>query len=236
MPKLLKKIIPKKFSSRIFWSVFIVFSIIISLSFTRNLLYSLNQSINLYLYQSSVDFKDNMQQIENLINKAIFLSRSLSKDFNNIHYIQTEQRRTYLSQIMENTLKENSRILACWTITKPYSIDSLDDNFKDKFTNYNGEFIQVFYRGKYRTYQDSFSLSYYDILDKYITQFLGQKTDIIIDAPLKINYPLAREKYKISVITPIYKKNQIIGILGIDVAISNFEKVIGKKSYNYWTT
>ncbi len=234
MPIHLKNIIPKRLTLRIFLVVFIIFTTIISLSFTRNLLYITNKNIEINLLHTSINYNKSLEKIINYLNEATFLSKTIAQKLAKINKIPKQQRRKYFNEYMHKILSQNGKLLAIWVITKPYTIDSLDNYYKNKFINYNGEYIQALYRGKFKIYQDSFAINYYKDLNKYLKIFKKNHQNLYIDAPRDVTYSLARSDFRISIVSAVYKKNKIIGVVGVDIPISLLDKYLRNKPYNFW--
>ncbi len=226
MNKFLLKILPKNLVARIFLAIFLSFVIILSVMFTRNYLYTLDSLIHKSLNAYVDDFIEDNLNVYGLVREAVVSSKLFADEFENFTRINKFKRRKYFSARLEKLLKENPNFLGVWIITKPNVIDSLDEFYKNDFENYRGEYIDAYYRGRKSIYRDTMHFKYYAYLSKYLGYFL-EGEEFIVSAPEKVDYPVSFDKYKVSIVFPVFKNDMLIGILGIDIStkkIENFYK------------
>lgn len=159
------------------------------------------------------------------------MSRSLSHILLDFQTIPENLRRQVYMNILRNFLEQTEEILSVWTIWEPNSIDNLDEeHINSPGCTAFGSFAPTFYRTEdlvnletntdYLSDDQLFKKDYYyipkstgaeTILEPYYYSYTGEKKDRL---------------YVTNMITPLIDNNQFLGVIGIDLALSDIKKLI----------
>ena len=144
--------------------------------------------------------------------------------------INEENRRDVVANILVKSLQGNADFLAVWSTWEPYSIDSLDDLYKNKKgSTVIGNFGHLYYKDDGVIILDEsvesnavsiYSGDYYQlpkntkrtvILDPYYYSYTDNKADEILET---------------SIVAPIMEGNTFLGVVGADIKLSQFQEII----------
>ncbi|MFP4026027.1 MAG: cache domain-containing protein [Thiohalospira sp.] len=158
--------------------------------------------------------------------------KDLSSTFRAYDKINEENRRVVMAEIMQNILKENDDFLAVWSTWEPYSIDSLDERFENTpGSTVLGNFGYMYYKNAGQIILDEsietnpsevFSGDYYQIPKK-------TRHEVIIE-PYYYSYTknASDEVLETSIVCPIISNNKFLGVVGVDVQLEQFQKIINE--------
>ena len=156
--------------------------------------------------------------------------RNLKQVFETFETIPEQHRRPVFRNMMRKMLKDNEDFIAVWSTWEPNSIDNLDTlyeyspgstalgNFTDMFYKNNGEI--VFFDEVETDINEVFNKDYYQIpkktlqetvLDPYYYSYTREEEDEILET---------------SIVVPIVKDGQFLGVVGIDVPLTEYQKII----------
>jgi len=170
--------------------------------------------------------------IQSFLEKYINATGTLASSFEEFEQIPLEKRRTTFHSFLYNNIKQNDEIYAIWTKFKPYTLDNLDSIYKNKLLGTNGQFIKCFYRYKSEIIEKEITVA--DEIEfetkKYINIFHDNIKSNIKAPVLNIYTPtFIDSSYLITVSSAIYSNSKFIGIIGVDVNVSNITKLSKEK-------
>ncbi len=160
------------------------------------------------------------------MNTALFLKQV----FENVDAIQGKERRNYLAQTLKNTLAGSQDILSSWSILEHNAIDSLHQQYKNQVgSTILGNFRHIYYR-----WNNQIVLSNYveqnptEVFSGKIYNTVKEKNAPVVIEPYYYSYT-NRDEDKIlqaNMVVPIIKKGAFQGVVGIDVPLESFDKVL----------
>ncbi|MEE4197830.1 MAG: cache domain-containing protein [Bacteroidales bacterium] len=188
-------------------------------------------------HEDAITISDNhvkgaASQIQVYLENYLTTIKDLSNTFEAYHTIKEENRRDVIAEIMKNTLQANDDFLAVWSTWEPYSIDSLDEQYKNTpGSTVLGNFGYMYYKNAGQIVLDEsietnpsavFSGEYYQIPKK-------TRHEVILE-PYYYSYTknTADEVLETSIVSPIVSDNRFLGVVGADVQLEHFQKIVKK--------
>ncbi len=168
-------------------------------------------------------------KIKHDIDRAFLVAGVLARSFSDLESFPVDTRRTIFFSMLRKQLEETPDFLAVWSIWDTNSLDGLDHKYRNTVHgNDRGRPDMAFYRvdGVIKPEFDKvpddelFKEDYVRIpwirrkeviLDPYFYAYSEEKSDEILET---------------SVIVPIWADERMLGIVGIDIALDYFQKVI----------
>jgi len=162
-------------------------------------------------------------QVKLKLEKAKQTATNIAHIFDNSSYFPKNLRRNILNNILIHTLKDNAEYFSIWTVWEKDALDSLDK----KFANTNGHdatgrFIPVW------TKMNGLKLDScldYETSDYYVLPKKTKKPVLL--NPYKYSYSGKKENELLitSICVPIIYNNQFKGVVGIDFALDDLQKL-----------
>lgn len=163
------------------------------------------------------------------LNEYFITVRTLGQTFEVYDNFLEENRRYIFRDIMQNLLERNETFVAIWSTWEPYSIDRLDSLYEYQIgSSALGNFAVMYYRSGNQieidrtvaeTPEELFGGSYY-------TTPKRTKRETILE-PYYYNYPGSSEEIlETTIVVPILKNEQFQGVVGIDVPLQHFQKMV----------
>jgi methyl-accepting chemotaxis protein len=155
---------------------------------------------------------------------------TLRSIFENFNETPVNMRREQFSDILRVTLVNNKEYLSVWSIWETNSIDSFDNNYRNKSgSTILGNFRYIYYKDK-----DQIKLSEYieqdsaEVLSGKLYTELKENRKVIIVDPYYYSYTGNKddEVLETNIVTPIIHNNRFMGILGIDFLLGSFQEII----------
>ncbi len=188
-------------------------------------------------YEDAIKISDNYvkgaaQQVKVYLESYYSSVVDLSTTFLVYKDINEENRRDVIANILTKSLQFNPDFLAVWSTWEPNSIDTLDEQYKNKKgSTVIGNFGHLYYKdGGVIVLDESiesnavsiYSGDYYQlpkqtkrpvILDPYYYSYTGNKADEVLET---------------SIVAPIIEDNQFLGVVGADIKLSQFQEIVDK--------
>jgi len=171
------------------------------------------------------------KETENVLEKPMFVARTLVSTFENFQQVPREKRRLVYNSFIRSTLLQNTDYLSVWVIFEPNAIDNLDSLYKDELKNITGQYISTYFRTsegimeESPTEQSEMEIdfeNYYAIpkrtlqetvLDPYLYSYTGSRKDNVLET---------------SMVVPILVDAKFLGVVGIDINLSYYQKILNQ--------
>ncbi len=172
------------------------------------------------------------EKIKTLLSTNINLAANLSTTFSIFEEIPQKNRRIFFKQNLNYIIENNPEIYGIWTVFKPYSIDTLDEQYASEVENLTGQFVAGFYKQDNSFIKEQkVDFNDYEKLDNYIDKLKGN--NVLIIAPMKDPYwNLAGKSFIIRIVTPVVDNDKVIGLVGVDLHISEIKSFLKSFEYN----
>jgi len=187
-------------------------------------------------YEDAKKISDNYvrgaaRKVEIYLEQYLTTIKNLSNTFKVYENIKEENRREVIGEMMVKTLEANPDFLAVWSTWEPMAMDSLDSLYAGKKgSTVLGNFGHMYYKINGRIHFDQtvetdpdevFSGDYYQIPKR-------TKKEVILN-PYYYSYTDASEEiHESSIVAPILSNNQFLGVVGADITLDQFQKIIEK--------
>jgi PAS domain S-box-containing protein len=160
------------------------------------------------------------------MNTALFLKQV----FENTGAIPEKERRNYLAQTLKNTLTGNQDILSTWSILEHNAVDTLHNQYKNMVgSTILGNFRHIYYRWNNQIVLSNFvEQNPNEVFSGKIYNSVKEKNAPVVIEPYYYSYT-NRDEDKIlqaNMVVPLHKKGAFMGVVGIDVPLESFEKVL----------
>jgi len=160
------------------------------------------------------------------LNQAIDTARILAHAFEAMRRSGTADRRA-MNEIMRNTLEQSPRLLGVWTAWEPNALDGRDSEFiRQSGHDDSGRFVPYWYRvGGQVSLEPLLDYAVPGAGDYYLlARDSGEET--VLEPYL---YPVGgREVLLTSLVVPIRVDGRVLGVAGIDIAMSDVQERLAK--------
>lgn len=170
------------------------------------------------------------KQVEIYLERYLTTVKDLSNSFKVYENINEQNRRQVISQIMVNTLESNKDFMAIWSTWEPNSIDNLDHLYVNKKGgSILGNFGSLYYKTngiiKFDESVESNAVSVYS--GEYYQLPKTTRKEVVIN-PYYYSYTKEKENEMLetSIALPILVDNQFLGVVGVDIQLSQFQEII----------
>jgi methyl-accepting chemotaxis protein len=164
------------------------------------------------------------------LNSVMDATRFLQQIFENHEIIPEEHRRDILSSTLKHILTENKDYLSVWAILNPMSIDGRDSLYLNKKgSTVSGNFRYLFYRDKNEiVLSDYIEENPDEVTEGYIFNLIRQRMKETVVDPYYYSYRKdgSNQIFQTNMVAPIIKNGNLIGIIGIDLALEAIQQII----------
>jgi methyl-accepting chemotaxis protein len=167
-------------------------------------------------------------QLASGLNKTTELLTTEKASLEQIHQYPRSERRTIIIQNLKNLLENNPDITSIWADWEPLAVDSLDSKMLNTpGATSSGKFCATVYRN-----DNAIELADYNSDDdsegEYYT--IPKSTrQLYITSPYTENYQTKTDYLIITMALPVILKNEVIGVVGADINISQLNQQIINK-------
>ncbi len=170
-----------------------------------------------------IDNQANSIQVN--INNAVNLINNLNSTFSKYQQIPAKNRRNYYSQYLDQVIQSHNELLSIFTLWKPYSIDKLDDRYRNPNEGITGQFGKWIIRNGEIINDLQLTPQDFSLIYDY-TKILSRlsRQSFYIQAPIK-EYSVVYGDTIIYArfISPVRDTSGVIqGIIGFDLPIDYF--------------
>ncbi len=159
-----------------------------------------------YALKVKAEIKHNVEIIKNLI--------AISEQYQSI---EEAKRREYYKNLIISVLKTNSQIKNIFLIWKPYTIDNLDNKYRNLFLGNTGQFA-IKYTKKPEIDSSAITTDDLSLLNKYEKEFIAQGQNILVISPLITNRISEGKQFYTRIVGAIKDQQaNIIALVGIDI-------------------
>ncbi len=164
-------------------------------------------------------------QVQTLLDVPINTARSLAQVMELFENVEPEMRRADYNSLLRGILEANPDFLGVWTGWEPDALDGLDFRYANRpGTDATGRFIPYWYRADGKIQMEP--LVDYDVGGDGDYYQIPLKTgrEAIIDPFL---YSIGgKDVLMTTVAVPIKKEGSVLGVVGIDIAISDLQTMV----------
>jgi len=188
-------------------------------------------------FEDAVTISDNYvkgaaDEVRVYLENYLTIVENLNNTFKVYKEVNQENRREVIANIMIKSLEANPDFMAIWSTWEPYSIDSLDNRYKNKKgSTVIGNFGHLYYKDEGVIKLDEsiesnavsiYSGDYYQlpkktkrtvILNPYYYSYTNNKKDEVLET---------------SIVGPIMEGNKFLGVVGADIKLNQFQEIINK--------
>lgn len=175
-----------------------------------------------------IQSNDAAKEVESVINDAIDTARTIAFIFEDYQAYPIEERRTYFNNMLEKTLQSNPHFDLVWTAWEPNALDGLDEQYAGIFDS----------KGRYNPYFyfEGNSIKMAPIEDYQESEFY---TKALQTGEEQVTEPYQYEVNgsmisMTSLVVPIKVNEQVIGVVGVDLALDTIEELA--LSHTYYET
>jgi methyl-accepting chemotaxis protein len=169
-----------------------------------------------------------------VLNQNLESIRSLARIFESYKNFNENERRKIFMDLLVRYLKIHDEIKAVWTTWEPYSIDSLDKKYVLKSgSTVLGNFAVLYYKNYGKIILDTTMETNPDQVydgDFYLTPKKTLKETIIEPYYYSYSKDKKNEILETSFVIPLISEYKFLGVLGIDIELTDFEKIINNIS------
>ncbi len=181
---------------------------------------SYNSISNDYLTQTARFYTSSTEQI---LNEEFTICATLADAFDKISEIPEENRRTYLNEILKETLRTNPNLVDAWTVWEPNALDGLDSEYANtEFHDETGRFIP--YWTQVDSKIDCVALTDYENGSWYVDPLKSSK-GILIDPNL---YEVGGNMIWVCGVAFPVRDNDgnPVGVVGIDMSLEKLSALL----------
>jgi len=194
-----------------------------------SLVFSSNQISKMAHEQSSAITESTSNQLKAWLEVPLDEIRAIGSILSNFDSVKPEDRRFFLNMILNNLVLENDDFLAVWAAYEPNALDGMDAAFiNTKGTDGTGRFLSYFSRDHNGNITHT-PLSDYDdqgTAGAYYNTSFKSGIEAIIEP---YHYTVDGEnKLLTSLTVPIMKNGRPIGVVGIDIELSEIQEFVSK--------
>jgi methyl-accepting chemotaxis protein len=165
--------------------------------------------------------RENAMVVQNAANEAYNDVRALAKIFEAYGELNANQRRAIFNSLLEDTLRDNQTYLGVWTAWEPNAIDGLDSNYRNTNGHDNtGRFVPYWYRINGSVYLEA--LEDYDTSDYYLASKETGTEAMLEPFTYEVD---GWDTLMTSITYPIIDNEEIIGVVGIDIALDQINAI-----------
>jgi len=171
-------------------------------------------------------------QLQVYLESYLTAAKDLANTFKAYKEIDEKNRRQVFSEIMKKNLELNKDFLAVWTIWESNTIDNLDSLYVNKpGSTVLGNFAPMFFkRNNVIIFDEHLETNPNEVFkgDYYETPKRLRK-EVILD-PYFYSYSKTKvdEVFEFTICMPIIKNNNFLGVVGIDINLEPFKKIINE--------
>jgi signal transduction histidine kinase/CheY-like chemotaxis protein/putative methionine-R-sulfoxide reductase with GAF domain len=191
--------------------------------------YSYKNSRDLEFEGGIVKLEDNAKINTLKIQQKIYLAAEINQEFSNVLMSirdndEIDNKREKFEKIIERSMVKRPNIIGYNIIMEPDMFDGRDSDYinNDKYAE-NGQYISylTIKEGKANivTVNDAMNYDFYLEAKKAGDTIISQPYNFIVNG---------EERLMITIAKPLYDKNRFIGIVGIDISMQYFEKLISE--------
>ncbi|MBI9055888.1 MAG: GAF domain-containing protein [Bacteroidales bacterium] len=186
-------------------------------------------------YEDAVTISDTYakgaaHQVQIYLENYYSATKDLSNTFKVYKEIEETDRRKVISQIMIESLSSNNDFLAVWSTWEPNSIDKLDDQYKNKKgSSILGNYGHLYYKNNGGIVLDeSIESNAVSVYSGDYYQLPKKTGNTVILEPYYYSYTKNNyeEVLETSIVSPIIDDNKFVGVIGIDIKLSQFQEII----------
>jgi len=165
--------------------------------------------------------------VSSRLNKVTDKTRVIAQLMENCESISVLKRRHYYNNMLKSVIEKDSQYLAVWTVIEPNAMDNRDAQCINKEgSNGTGRYAIGWYR-KNKNIDETIAdekeiltADYYQLPKKY--------NNDIVSEPYFYSYKAGAEEKILtaSFIVPIRKNNKFIGVVGVDLRMDEFRKMV----------
>ncbi|WFD11424.1 methyl-accepting chemotaxis protein [Tepidibacter hydrothermalis] len=214
----------KKLKSKII--AYIGIFVLISLCITSGILYS--QTSKLMTGAAYENTKETAYNYSNFVEGELNNTVSIAENLSNILKVMKESGstdRSFLNNILKETLEKNEDFIAVWTCWEPNKFDGKDKEYVNSIdSDYTGRVIPYWYRNEGSIKVEA--LKEYDIQSGGDFDLIPKdtKSEYIMD-PYWYEFGNKKE-LMISLGVPIEINGEVLGVLGIDMSLESFQQQV----------
>ncbi|MGD8782569.1 MAG: methyl-accepting chemotaxis protein [Ignavibacteria bacterium] len=169
----------------------------------------------------------NAEKISNDLNKALYTAKTLASGFEAFESIPKEQRRNAFIQILQATLKANTRYSSIWTCWERNALDGMDDynKFKEGHDE-TGRFIPnmvnengVITLTHLNSYKNESTDNYYSIVKSKGKEIITEPAIHTFNGKKVLSTTLA---------VPIIKDGLFVGAVGVNLTLDYFQELVAE--------
>ncbi|MBN2891343.1 MAG: GAF domain-containing protein [Bacteroidales bacterium] len=227
-----KQNILSSYNTRVILSLSLILAIILGLASYRTYKLVKKNSSQKVFSDIQTDLLNSTYDIKSVVDNNAELVSNLSVIVSSYDEIVKDNRRTFFENTLKKIIEDNNEVYSIWTVFKPYTIDDLDDFYGKPFEAITGQFCVNYNRENQHIGIKKEGPEDYKLLDKYIPMF-NSSQQVIIDGPLDDPYwQLSGRSDIIRIVAPILNKNNVVGLLGIDINLNSLISIINKAKFN----
>jgi methyl-accepting chemotaxis protein len=153
------------------------------------------------------------------------IARSLAQLMEGFEQFEVSQRRSLYNALLRQTVVENPGLASAWTIWEPNVLDGLDAEYANTGgTDASGRFIPTWSRTDTGGTEVQFSQGYDDPDAEFYAPVMRTGNETVTEP---FFYTIGGADVLISsLVVPIRKNGQPIGVVGVDVAVSGIQEMI----------
>jgi len=172
---------------------------------------------------------DMATSIEGLISSRTKIVETLAATLREYNDIDESERRPFITKVMRQTITNNARLTAVWSIWEPNSIDTFDaDNIDAEDATSIGSYAPSFYRINGEIKAEENGEPQFD--DDFYTLARDTRQPKMLE-PYMYTYTAGGDSIMMtSIVAPIIVWDEFVGVVGIDFAISDLTKQISLES------
>ena len=186
-------------------------------------------------YNDAITISDNYvkgaaQEVKVHLEKYYTTVIDLCNTFKVYKQVEEQNRREVIANIMITSLQSNVDFLAIWSTWEPNSIDNLDDTYKNKKgSSIIGNFGHLYYKNNGEIVLDeSIESNAVSVYSGNYYQLPKKKRKAVILEPYFYSYTKNKndEVLETSIVAPIISDNEFLGVVGADIQLAHFQKII----------
>lgn len=183
----------------------------------------------IFKYKNTISHWQKVEKVNLLFNNFVDLTTNLGVMFSNLDSIPQSYRRTFISKTLYSIIEQKPEIYSIWSIFKPFSLDTLDNNYANQSNNLTGQYVINYYQLGEKILTKEVDVSDYLKLNNNIALF--QKTKVVIKYAVNDIYTLLNKKnYVFQIIAPVVVNKSVIGIVGVDIDYRMISSIFNSKS------
>lgn len=152
---------------------------------------------------------------------------TLAASFSSIGHVDTNVRRSFVNENLQTLLNSHSQILGTWAIFEPDALDQQDYLYQGELGNdARGRMASYWVRNagqiEHETIESYEDAHFYKLAKQH------QRTILVDPYSYEIN---GKQTLLVSVATPVFMDNKLIGVTGFDLTANHIQELSGKINY-----